>query len=72
MQPKNFKYIMATLCDDFLSLHQGFKINDILITAHLAWSTMDTEAKSKFQNLGGSNAYYGCWYCLNRGVYTDR
>jgi hypothetical protein len=42
------------------------------VRAHLTWTTMDTEAKTRFLSLGGSNAYFGCWYCYTSGVYVER
>lgn len=72
-RPELFNAFMSKMCDDLMNMMNGpIYLNGREVTVHFSWSTMDTEAKSKVLNLGGSSAYHGCWYCKTKGVWVNR
>lgn len=68
--PVDFTSFFCKMSHDFLILNGGLTLGRWRVIGDLAWCTMDTEAKSKYLNLGGASAYYGCWYCHIKGVYV--
>ena len=65
----DFSLFLKTLVNDFITLDLGIIIDNTLYAGKLVWTTMDIDAKTKFQNLGGPHSFFGCFYCLIQGEY---